>query len=267
MMGFWYAVLAIFLAVTLNHGNRFMRGLGTLVAALSLVMMVSSIILADFDGTFAQAGGRLKPLILNSQAGLATAGLVFLLWAAWAQLVRRVVLPLPLLNHEAGFGRVSRYAHWMTATLMLALIPMGIFMSALPGNAPDHAAFAAAHETMGELVLILAVLRLAWLLRSPPASSPGRLAVAAHAVLYALMLAFPVTGLLQMMCRGEPVVFFGWAVPALCEPDLALAGGLAVLHDWLLPLAFYLVFSAHVGAVLKHHFVDRRRGDVRRMVR
>jgi hypothetical protein len=42
-MALWYLVLAVFLAVTLNFSNRFVRALGTAVACLSLVMMVSSI--------------------------------------------------------------------------------------------------------------------------------------------------------------------------------------------------------------------------------
>jgi hypothetical protein len=74
MMAFWYLVLAVFLAVTLNQSNRFVRALGTVVACLSLMMMVSSIILADFDGTFAHMPsqgdlvGRFKPLILKIRA-------------------------------------------------------------------------------------------------------------------------------------------------------------------------------------------------------
>jgi len=53
MMAFWYLVLAVFLAITLNQRSRFIRGLGTAVAALGLLMMVSSIVLAAFNGTFA----------------------------------------------------------------------------------------------------------------------------------------------------------------------------------------------------------------------
>ncbi|SIR58544.1 MULTISPECIES: hypothetical protein [Acidiphilium] len=74
MIAFGYLVLVLVLAVTLNVGNRFVRALGTAVAALGLVMMVSSVILADFDGTFvpimarADLVGRFGPLVLNMQA-------------------------------------------------------------------------------------------------------------------------------------------------------------------------------------------------------
>lgn len=115
MIAFGYLVLVLVLAVTLNVGNRFVRALGTAVAALGLVMMVSSVvILADFDGTFvpimarADLVGRFGPLVLNMQAAVGTAGVLFLLWAAWRQVLRRVVMPLPSFNSSAGFGRVWR---------------------------------------------------------------------------------------------------------------------------------------------------------------
>lgn len=280
MMAFWYLVLAVFLAVTLNSGNRFVRALGTGVASLSLLMMVSSIILADFDGTFAHVPaqadliGRLKPLILNIQATVGTAGLLFLLWAAWRQVSRRAVMPLPVLNSAAAFGLVSRYAHWIIAVLILALIPMGMFMSVLSVSSPDRASFVAAHQTMGLLVLIFVVLRMAWLLRSPPAEFPGdlkpwerRLAHAVHLALYGLILAFPLTGFFETMCDGDVVKFFGLNIPVFFGPSQAWSSRLANLHDHVLPLAFYGMIFAHLGAVLKHHFFDRRIGDVRRMVR
>ncbi|MBW4035989.1 MAG: hypothetical protein HIU90_11000 [Proteobacteria bacterium] len=114
MIAFGYLVLVLVLAVTLNVGNRFVRALGTAVAALGLVMMVSSIILADFDGTFvpimarADLVGRFGPLVLNTQAAVGTAGVLFLPWAAWRQVLRRVVMPVPSFNSSAGFGRVWR---------------------------------------------------------------------------------------------------------------------------------------------------------------
>jgi hypothetical protein len=88
-MAFWYLVFAVFLAVTLNQRSRFIRGLGTAVAALGLLMMVSSIVLAAFNGTVAHKAARwdaigdLMPLILNLQTMADTGGILFLLWASW----------------------------------------------------------------------------------------------------------------------------------------------------------------------------------------
>lgn len=280
MMALWYCVLAVFLAITLNHRSRFIRSLATVIAALSLVLMVSSIFLADFDGTFAHqlttphAADGLKPLILNLQGIVGTAGIVFLLWASGRQYRRREVSPLPLANAGGVFGFVSRYAHWMVAILILALIPMGLFMSILPADSPDRGSFVDAHQTMGLVVLILVIGRLAWLSRSPPPAFAGglrpwepRLAHAAHIALYGLILTFPLTGLFMTMARGETVRFFGAQLPALFGASAEWSGILAILHDYVLQVLFYVVLFLHLGAVLKHHFLDRRLMDVRRMLR
>jgi cytochrome b561 len=37
-------------------------------------------------------------------------------------------------------------------------------------------------------------------------------------------------------------------------------------HAVVLPVAFYAAIFAHVGAAIKHHFIDRRLGEIRRMI-
>jgi hypothetical protein len=68
----FYIILAVFLAFALNHSNRILRALGTVTAALALMMIAWSIVLANLDGTFAaipsDAGWaeRIKPFVLNA---------------------------------------------------------------------------------------------------------------------------------------------------------------------------------------------------------
>ena len=273
-----YLVLAIILPVTLNHRNRAVRAIGTLIAALALSMMVASTVLADFDGTFAAIPvtaslfERAKPIVLNIQAIVASLGIGFLLWAAWRQSRRIVVSEVPLRNTESRFGLVSRYAHWATATLILALVPMGIFMSVLPKASPDRAMFVSVHQTVGLVVIGLVAVRLAWLVASRPPSLPPslapwerRLAVPTHAGLYALILAMPITGLLLTTASGADLSFFGWAVPRLAGPQSAQLWDR--LHNWILPALFAAALFTHLAAVLKHHFLAGRRAEVRRMLR
>ena len=241
-----YLILAIILAFTLNHRNRLVRASGTLIAAISLSFMVASIVLADFDGTFAAIPvtasifERAKPFVLNVQAIVGALGIGFLLWA--------------------------------TATLILALIPMGIFTSALPEASPDRAMFVDVHQTVGLVVIVLVAVRLAWLLASRPPGLPAslapwerRLAVPTHAGLYALILAMPITGLLLTTASGADLLFFGVNIPRLAGPQTAPLWG--QLHNWILPALFAVAFVAHLGAVLKHHFLGGRTAEVRRMLR
>ena len=51
-MALSYLALALALALSLNAANRFVRAGGTLLAAAALSLLVVSIVVADFDGTF-----------------------------------------------------------------------------------------------------------------------------------------------------------------------------------------------------------------------
>ena len=276
----FYILLAVFLAVFLNQSGRIFRVLGTLTAALALVMIAYSIIIANFDGTFAAipAGAglddRVKPFVLNAQAGVALIAALFLLWAASVQGNRRVAEPLPLRNTDAVFGRVSRYAHWVTGLLILILLPMGLLVSVLARDHPARPEYLGTHQMLGLTVLLLVVFRVLWLLQSPAppmradlAPWQSQLARATHLGLYAIMLGFPVTGVLLTGWSGDALDVFGWPVTGLFTPDAQLAGIVAVLHNLVLPAVFYLAIFAHLGAVAKHHFVERRLLEVRRMLR
>ncbi|MGI4792665.1 MAG: cytochrome b [Janthinobacterium lividum] len=199
-------------------------------------------------------------------------GIGFLLWATWRQVKRTAVSQVPLRNTASGFGLISRYAHWATATLILALIPMGIFMSVLPEASPDRAMFVDVHQTVGLVVIVLVAVRLAWLLASRPPGLPAslapwerRLAVPTHVGLYALILTMPITGLLLTTASGADLSFFGWDIPRLAGPQMAPLWG--QLHNWILPALFAVAFVAHLGAVLKHYFLGGRTAEVRRMLR
>jgi cytochrome b561 len=271
-----YLLLALVLALSLNAGNRWLRAAGTALAATALAMIVVSILLADFDGTFANrpppetALSALTPAILNVQAALAGGAVVFLGWAAIAQLRRAPGEAPPLRNTHTRFGRVSRTAHWATAVLFLAAVPMGMFVTVLPETAPERAEFAATHVSIGLTVLLVIGVRLAWLVASPPPPLSGHSRAetrAAHAVrllLYALALALPVSGVLMSLAGGEIIALYGAALPIapIAPNDLWPR-----LHGAILPLLLYAVLALHIGAAIKHHFADRDRAAIRRMLR
>jgi cytochrome b561 len=274
-----YLLLAAVLAVTINHPNRVLRVVGTSIAALSLAMIVGSIVFADFDGTFAHrplqaaASERFKLFFLNAQAVIGTVVSVLLFWSAWQQARRTSPARVGPLNTPWAFGLVARYAHWMTATLILCLVPMGIFISILPPGAPGRDDYVAAHESLGLAVLVLVGFRLAWLVRSSAPPLPGSLqpwekslAVAIHAGLYLLILGLPISGLLTVAYRGEPWDAFGYTMKSTANPNQYGAAVSTSLHDWILPGLFCVALSLHIGAVLKHHFLERRVRDVRRML-
>jgi cytochrome b561 len=278
-MAFGYLVLAGILAITLNHANSYVRAAGTSIAAIGLLFIVASIVLADLDGTFAAfsrgASGieAHKPLILNVQAIAAAIAIPFLLWAAWTQLGRHTVSTPPLINSTRAFGLVSRSIHWAMAVMILCLIPIGLFVSVLPKSSDDRGQFLAAHQSLGLTVLALVLVRLAWLAMSPApplldglSSSERFLARATRLCLYLIVIGFPLSGFLVNVFQGEPVDLYGWTSATHFAPNARAAAFASAVHAVVLPLAFYAAIFAHVGAAMKHHFIDRRAGEIRRMI-
>jgi cytochrome b561 len=83
---------------------------------------------------------------------------------------------------------------------------------------------------------------------------------ASHFLLYALMLALPLTGWLRVSTDtlGIPTLWFGlFEIPHLPFPaDDYLAHQAHDTHE-LLGDAMILLLLVHIGAALKHHFWDR----------
>jgi cytochrome b561 len=152
--------------------------------------------------------------------------------------------------------------HWLSAALILCGFAIGLWMTGL-ALSPLKLQWYSYHKWIGITVFLLAVCRLAWRLRhrAPrPAAMPEwqrRAAAAAHAALYVLMLAIPLSGWLYSSASGVSVSWLGVVpLPDLVGKDKALAAVLKVVHAGLNYTLLALVI-VHTGAALKHHLVDR----------
>jgi cytochrome b561 len=89
---------------------------------------------------------------------------------------------------------------------------------------------------------------------------PRLMQLAAHAghfALYALMIAIPLSGWLMSSAKGFQTVWFGvLPIPDLLDKNKELGDLLAVVHKGL-NLLFVAVLAGHIGAALKHHFIDK----------
>ena len=78
-----------------------------------------------------------------------------------------------------------------------------------------------------------------------------------HYLLYVLIFAVPVSGWLMSSSMGFQTVWLGvLPLPDLVGKNKELADVLHEVHEMLNYLMLGLVF-AHVGAALKHHFIER----------
>jgi cytochrome b561 len=93
-----------------------------------------------------------------------------------------------------------------------------------------------------------------------PTSMPKLMQLAAHAghlLLYGLMIAIPLSGWLMSSAKGFQTVWFGvLPIPDLLARTRNSATCCKPSH-MSLNLLFVAVIAGHIGAALKHHFIDK----------
>lgn len=156
--------------------------------------------------------------------------------------------------------------HWLAAALLLGLLALGWFMVHGGADAARRFDLYQLHKSFGFLALALVLARLA-ARRAPGAAPPPapmppwerRAAALAHGALYALTLVVALSGWLVVSAAivAIPTRFFDLFVipdlPGVGHAQFETATTLHFLAAWL--LAFLI--ALHVGAALKHRFVDR----------
>ena len=186
------------------------------------------------------------------------------------QVEASIAVPSPRLG---SYTKVAIAMHWLIATLIFLNVAVGVFMEGVPKSDPKHDDVLFYHASIGSLVFMLAVFRLFWRATHKPPKLPPtipswqqNLAHTMHWVLYTLMLAVPFTGYLHRMAGGHPVSFFGIGfLPVLIGKDEPLRLLTDTLHVCLVWTLCFLV-AGHIGAALKHRFIDGD-GIIRRMLR
>ena len=154
--------------------------------------------------------------------------------------------------------------HWLVALLIFVGFPLGVYMVDLPLS-PDKLKLYSYHKWIGITVLMLAAIRVSWRLTHTPPPLPDsvaawqrRASAIVHGLLYLLMIAIPLSGWLMSSAKGFQTVWFGvLPLPDLLEKNRELGDLLAGVHKALNFTLLGLVIL-HVGAALKHHFIERQ---------
>jgi len=154
--------------------------------------------------------------------------------------------------------------HWLMAIGIVIAFGMGLTMTDMPGITPAKLRLYNWHKWVGVTLFAFAVLRALWRLTHAapalPASIPRwqrQIAELTHYALYALIFAIPLSGYFYSLAAGFPVVYLGvLPLPVLIEKNAELKPLLQALHFWL-NMGLAALVTAHVGAALKHHWIDR----------
>ncbi|HSG95789.1 MAG TPA: cytochrome b [Afifellaceae bacterium] len=180
-----------------------------------------------------------------------------------------------LRNTETGYGLVAIIFHWTIAALFIGQVALGLIMTRLPDDEPAKFGLYQWHKSFGLLILLLALVRLAWrLINRVPNLPEGmtaweqRAARLAHVFLYAAIVLVPVTGwaFVSSSPLGIPTfAFYLIVVPHLPVPVSEAAETVLQGVHTNLALLSAAVAILHIGAALRHHFI-RKDAVLRRMI-
>jgi cytochrome b561 len=170
------------------------------------------------------------------------------------------------------YTSTARFLHWLTAAIILVIVPMGIVMANMELGKLGDVLFDI-HRSLGFLLLPLAIWRVWYRLTHPvpalPPDVPGYQVLAAeatHWALYALLLAQPVIGWIATSAYGAKIsILWLFTLPAIWPQNESVSDAMFALHRWLgFLMAGILVI--HIAAACYHHFV-RKDNVMTRMVR
>jgi cytochrome b561 len=168
-------------------------------------------------------------------------------------------------NFNPAYTKTARVLHWITAGLILTMIPLGfVIANELGGNLQDP--LYDLHRSIGMTLIPIVMLRLILRWIRPPLPLPAdvpalqrRAADVTHAALYMLLLIQPLTGWVATSAYRAPLVVFGWfELPPIWPENRMFSEWLFSLHG-LIGIAIAGLVIAHIGAALYHHFIRNDR--------
>jgi cytochrome b561 len=166
-------------------------------------------------------------------------------------------------------GTPSRYTwqaialHWLLAVLIIGMLWLGFSLEDIPRNTPARGFYVNLHKSFGVLVLLLALLRLAWRVRHKapplPAGMPSwqvRASAWSHGLLYLFTLLQALSGYLGSAFGKYGVKFFGLPLPQWAWESKPVQTVFNNIHGVVAVVLLVLV-ALHVVAALKHLLIDR----------
>ena len=166
------------------------------------------------------------------------------------------------------YSNVAVAFHWTVVALVLTQVAIGFTFAELLPKGPTQAAVFTWHKTLGALILLLTLARLAYRLRNSPPPFPRELphwrrivAVWNHRLFYLLLILLPLTGLIAVsgdarrwftpLIGGIPLP----VVPGISGDTGDTSGGVHVVLVYT-TIALLLL---HVGAAIYQQFFEHDR--------
>lgn len=184
---------------------------------------------------------------------------------------------MALSNTAQRYGSVTKTFHWVTALLILTLLPLGLYANDLPYDTAEELArkawYFSLHKTLGVAVFFVALGRIFWAVSQP---KPGLLnadhklesfaAETVHWLLYAALIIVPLSGWIGHAAAAgfAPIWWpFGQGLP-LIPKSTSVEHFFGAAH-WVSGKVLFGALVLHIAGALKHHVIDRD-ATLRRMM-
>lgn len=174
------------------------------------------------------------------------------------------------MNAEPRYNLAMRTLHWLVFLAALIAVVAIEVHDFFPKGSLARTTLFSIHQSAGLCVFALMLLRLLARIATPvPEPVPGskllhRIAGLTHGILYLLMFAMPVLGVLALAWGGEPIDAFGMRLPLFLGKQDGFAHLAKDIHESGATLV-YIFVGLHAAAALWHEFV-KRDGVLRRML-
>jgi cytochrome b561 len=170
--------------------------------------------------------------------------------------------------HDFGrrYNSTAQLLHWGSALLVGCAWVLGSFGDELPkGSIRELGEFL--HVSAGQIIIALLLTRLVWRAINPPppveatrlgrwADNGGRIM---HFVLYALIAAVPIAGVVTLFAGGDSLPLFGLGeIPSPWLKDKAFEHAAKEVHETLAN-ALIILAMLHAGAAFAHHYYFKDR--------
>lgn len=160
------------------------------------------------------------------------------------------------------YNKLSRLNHWSVGFLFITMLIVGLILEYAQLSKADSFTLLKFHKATGVLLFLWGLWRVGYRLIQGFAKPVSIVAkwqqVASKAVHYLLLLAvvmMPLSGLVMALFSGYPTEVFGLiTIPSIDKIESITMTARSV-HKWV-AYVFIAALILHIGAALKHHFID-----------
>lgn len=188
------------------------------------------------------------------------------------------------MHNTSRYTKTAVILHWLIAIFIFGMFALGWYMSDLPKEAPKAMAYDLfdwgiytwklseptaprsfyfnLHKSIGITIMALIIIRILWrITHRPPALLSSykawerKLATGAHHLLYLLMVALPVSGIIMATYSKYGIKWFG--MPFIKGLDNNPLREIYKEAHEVIGIIILVVIGLHVAGALKHKFIDK----------